>query len=393
MTASPLRGRIPRHSLLSLLRCALESVDGRHAVRAALIGERAAATRRRAFAIGKAAAAMWLGARDALAGALEGGLVVTTAGDDAVLEAARAAGAEVFTAAHPLPDTRSLAAGRRLLDGLATLPEEVEPLWLISGGASSLAEVPRAGVTLDQLRAVAAEGLATGVPIAELNRRRAALSVLKGGGLTRALAGRRALALFISDVPGDDPSVIGSGLLAPVTGDRIERRIVATLADALRAVAAAAAVEAPLAALAVHVEPDRLAGEAGPAGERLGRTLCAAPPGLYVLGGETTVTLPAAPGRGGRNQHLALAAARELSGRAGVALLACGTDGIDGASGDAGALVDGGTWQRSLDAGIDPARALERADAGTALEAAGDLVHTGPTGTNVGDIVICLKLC
>lgn len=336
---------------------------------------------------------MWLGARDALADALEGGLVITIAGNCSLLEAARAAGAEVLVAAHPLPDARSLAAGQRLLDGLATLPAEVEPLLLISGGASSLAEVPRAGVTLDALREVAEQGLATGVPIAELNRRRAALSALKGGSLTRALGGRSALALFVSDVPGDDPGVIGSGLLAPVPGDRIERRIVATLADALHAVATGAAAETPLAALKVRVDPDRLCGEAGTAGEDLARMLCAAPPGLYVLGGETTVSLPAAPGRGGRNQHLALAAARLLSGRDGVALLACGTDGIDGASDDAGAIVDGGTWQRILDAGIDPARALERADAGTALEAAGDLVHTGPTGTNVGDIVICLKLC
>jgi hydroxypyruvate reductase len=392
VAASAVRGPVPRHSLLALLRRALESVDGRRVVRAAL-GEHPSPRRSRAFAVGKAAAAMWLGARDALADALEGGLVITIAGNCSLLEAARAAGAEVLVAAHPLPDARSLAAGQRLLDGLATLPAEVEPLLLISGGASSLAEVPRAGVTLDALREVAEQGLATGVPIAELNRRRAALSALKGGSLTRALGGRSALALFVSDVPGDDPGVIGSGLLAPVPGDRIERRIVATLADALHAVATGAAAETPLAALKVRVDPDRLCGEAGTAGEDLARMLCAAPPGLYVLGGETTVSLPAAPGRGGRNQHLALAAARLLSGRDGVALLACGTDGIDGASDDAGAIVDGGTWQRILDAGIDPARALERADAGTALEAAGDLVHTGPTGTNVGDIVICLKLC
>ncbi len=378
-----------RAALLSLLHCALAAVDGRRAVREILAG-RVGPRRSRAFAVGKAAAAMWLGAHDALGSLLEGGLVVTTAGDPRAL-AARAAGAEILTAAHPLPDADSLAAGNRLLECLAALPADVDPLLLISGGASSLAEVPRAGVTLAELRAVAAQGLAGGVPIDALNRRRAALSALKAGGLTRAIAGRRALALFLSDVPGDDPAVIGSGLLAPLPGDLIERRIVASLGEALRAIVAAAARAPLFASLPVHVEPQRLRGAAAPAGRRLGRALVAATPGLYVCGGETTVTLPAMPGRGGRNQHLALAAARELRGHAGVALLACGTDGVDGASDDAGALVDGGTWQRALDGGVDPRRALEQADSGRALEAAGDLLHTGVTGTNVGDIVIGLK--
>lgn len=380
-----------RQALLAVLRHVLASVDGRRAVRDAL-ARGPPARRTRAFAVGKAAAAMWLGAHDALGSALEGGLVVTTAGEPRALDAARAAGAEVLIAAHPLPDARSLAAGRALLDGLMALPGDLDPLLLICGGASSLVEVPRAGVSLAELREVAARGLAGGVPIGELNRRRAACSALKGGGLTRALGTRAALALFVSDVPGDDPAVIGSGLLAPLPGDRVERRMVATLADALRAAAAAAPAQRALAALPVHVDARRLDGEAVLAGRRLGSALLEAAPGLYVGGGETTVTLPAAPGRGGRNQHLALAAAGVLRGRSDVALLACGTDGVDGATDDAGALVDGGTWQRVIDGGLDPQTALERADAGTALAAAGDLVHTGPTGTNVGDIVIGLKL-
>lgn len=378
--------------MLALLWRALESVDGRRAVRAAFFEAGATLGRCRAFAVGKAAAAMWLGARDALGGRLDGGLVITAMGDPIRREAARAAGAEVLTAAHPLPDERSLAAGRRLLDALRILPADVEPLLLISGGASSLVESPRPGVTLDALREVAARGLAGGLPITELNRRRAALSLLKAGGLTRALGDRPALALFVSDVPADDPAVIGSGLLAPLPGDRVERRVVATIDDALRAVAAAAATAPALASLPVRVESQRLDGDAALAGARLGSMLRQAPPGLYVCGGETTVTLPASPGRGGRNQHLALAAAAELRGQHGAVLLACATDGVDGASNDAGALVDGGSWQRALDGGIDPARALAAADSGRALEAAGDLLHTGPTGTNVGDIVIGLKL-
>jgi glycerate 2-kinase len=378
----------PRTCLLDLFRIALDAVDGRGAVRRALARESAgAADRWRAFAVGKAAASMWCGASDALGPRLDGGLVIVPDGDVFAAQA-RALGAEVLHAAHPFPDARSLAAGARLLDAVARLPEGVQPLFLISGGSSSLVEVLRDGVDLAQARALGAAGLAEGVPIGELNRRRATVSQLKGGGLTARLQARPALALFISDVPADDPAVIGSGLLAARPGDRVERRIVASLAQALDAVEA----EAQRDGLAVTRLANRLDGEAAAQGERLARLLVAGPAGLLLAGGETTVTLPVNPGRGGRNQQLALAAAMQLAGRSDVALLACGTDGIDGASPDAGALVDGGTCAGIRDAGLDPSRQLASADAGTALEAAGDLVHTGPTGTNVCDIVLGLKL-
>lgn len=378
----------PRTRLLELFRAALDAVAGRAAVRRALAREPdVAAGRWRALAVGKAAASMWCGARDALGASLEGGLVIVP-GDDPFAAQARVMGAEVLVAAHPVPDARSLLAGARLLQAVATLPDDLRPLFLISGGSSSLVEVLRDGIDLAQARAVGAAGLAAGVPIGELNRRRATVSLLKGGGLTARLSARPALALFISDVPGDDPAVIGSGLLAARTGDRVERRIVASLGQALDAVEA----EARRSGLAVMRCGGRLDGEAASQGERLARLLADGTAGLLLGGGETTVTLPANPGRGGRNQQLALAAALRLEGRSDVALLACGTDGIDGASFDAGALVDGATCMRIRDAGLDPARQLVAADAGTALEAAGDLVHTGPTGTNVCDIVMGLKV-
>ncbi len=113
---------------------------------------------------------------------------------------------------------------------------------------------------------------------------------------------------------------------------------------------------------------------------------------VYVWGGESTVTLPENPGRGGRNQHLALAAARVIAGHENLMLLVAGTDGTDGVTSDAGALVDGETCSRVALAELDVQEALQRADSGTALQAAGDLISTGPTGTNVGDIVIGLKL-
>ena len=113
---------------------------------------------------------------------------------------------------------------------------------------------------------------------------------------------------------------------------------------------------------------------------------------MCVWGGESTVQLPAKPGRGGRNQHLALAAARLIAGHADLLLLAAGTDGTDGVTEDAGALVDAETCARLTLAELDADACLRRADSGTALAASGDLVHTGPTGTNVGDLVIGLKL-
>jgi hydroxypyruvate reductase len=390
--ASP-AGVQPRSILLDLFRVALDAVDGARAVQRALDDALQSPhgptrpPRWQGFAVGKAAASMWCGARAALGSRLERGLVIVP-DDDPYAARAAAAGAEVLHAAHPVPDSRSVAAGARLLEAVASLPADVQPLFLVSGGSSSLVELPRDGVTLDDLRAAGAAGLAAGLPIGELNRRRAALSQLKGGGLTLALRSRPALALFVSDVPDDDTGVIGSGLLAARPGDRVERRIVASLAQALAAVEAAAG----RLGLAVTREPARLVGAAAEQGTRLAAALVAGPAGLLLAGGETTVTLPPHPGRGGRNQQLALAAALRLSGSADCTLLACGTDGIDGASGDAGAVVDGDSCARIRDAGLDPQRQLAQADAGTALEAAGDLVHTGPTGTNVCDIVMGLKL-
>jgi len=111
-----------------------------------------------------------------------------------------------------------------------------------------------------------------------------------------------------------------------------------------------------------------------------------------VMGGETTMKLPESPGRGGRNKHLALVAAREIAGNDQVFVLAAGTDGSDGPGDDAGALVDGHTWQNALQQGLDPQQALRKADSGSILEATGGLLATGPTGTNVMDLLIGLRL-
>jgi glycerate 2-kinase len=339
-------------------------------------------------AVGKAASAMALGAHDALGSAQERLLLITK--DGHVPPEARALpGVEIHESSHPLPDERSIAAGERLLRWTQELPPDVAPLFLISGGASSLVEVLAAGVTLAALQREHDAGIASGIAIAELNANRRRLSLIKGGRLTAQLGGRTALALFISDVPGDDPAVIGSGLLGPAASgaDRVDRRVIASIDHAV----AAAGELAQARGLAVRLAPERFDGDARRLAVRFTHELDLYPEGIHIWGGESVVRLPEHPGHGGRNQHLALAAARGIAGRRDLLLLAAGTDGTDGVSLDAGALVDGETCARIALAEIDVEECLQRADSGSALARAGDLIHTGPTGTNVGDLVIGLK--
>jgi hydroxypyruvate reductase len=324
----------------------------------------------------------------------------------------------VIESGHPLPDARSLAAGDRVLEFAGSLPSEAHVLVLLSGGASALVEKLAAGIDLATLQRITHWMLAAGLDIATMNRIRKRLSLIKGGRLAQRLYPRRTLCLAISDVPGDDPRAIGSGPLVaeggeesipaeapafvrealrlaaplPAPGDAcfgaVQLRIIATLTDAKRG-AAEAAVRHGYAAV---TEPEFVSSDALAAGPRVAeRLLLAAPSVIHIWGGETTVRLPEHPGRGGRNQSLALSAALRLEGTD-VALLAAGTDGTDGPTEDAGALVDGGTVGRGAEQGLDARAALAAADAGTFLEAAGDLIHTGPTGTNVMDLIIGMRL-
>lgn len=403
----------PRACLLGALAAALDAVNGRAAVRRALTASECPGAVW-SIAIGKAAESMTLGALDVLGGQVRGGLLIAKA-PPADLESLRARGIDCLTGGHPLPTAASLAAGERLLDTLARTPADATLLFLLSGGASSLVEVAAPGIELADLHAVNRWLLGSGLPIGAINRVRTALSRIKGGGLLAALPERPVRALAISDVPGDDPAVIGSGLLVPATDlkrclrdlalpdwvrERADRGLAArpprppagppiALVATLDLAKSAAAQAARAAGLRVRIAPGFLDGDAAERGRALARQLLDGPPGLTVWGGETTVRLPPQPGRGGRNQHLALAAALELAGRDDGFLLAAGTDGDDGNSGDAGALVDGGTLAR---AALDGADSLARADSATLLAASGDPIHTGPTGTNVMDLVLGLKL-
>lgn len=404
----------PRRLLLDCYAAALTAVDGRTAVRERLMC-RADTTPLYALAIGKAAPAMMQGAVEALGERLTAGLVITKQGYAA--GGGGAARISVLEAEHPLPGPASLAAGRALLDFIAALPPQAPVLSLLSGGASALVEVLPSGIGLTQLQAANDWLLASGWDIGRINPVRRAISCLKGGRLAGQLTGHPVLNLLLSDVSGDDPAVIGSGLLVPspdglAAADRA--RLPPWLRDLLAAAPplpspavfatiqtevlrrnrdarAAAAAAARRRGLTVHLSDEPVQGEAAPCGRALARQLLAGPAGLYVWGGETTVTLPPHPGRGGRCQQLALAAAQVLAGRNDVFLLAAGTDGSDGPGEDAGALVDGGSVARGELDGLDAHDSLMGADAGRFLEASGDLIQTGPTGSNVMDLVLAFK--
>ena len=407
--------REPRRLLLDGLRAALDATGGRESVRRRLAKGRVLAPCF-AFAVGKAAPAMMAGAFDALGTNIERGFVVTKHGHaGGVLDPGWPV--DVVESSHPVPDDSCLAAGRALIDFVDAIPSDADVLALVSGGASALVEVLPEGFDASDLARVNEYLLAEGRPIGAMNRVRKRISRIKGGRLAQRISPRRTLNLAISDVPGDDPKVIGSGLMvahvsedyevgdldlppwlvemclraSPLPGEetasRIRTEIVARPAHARSA--AAAVYRA--AGIDVVEHRELLEGDVLAVGHRIGREIAGEKPAAHVWASETTVMLPPNPGRGGRCQSLALAAALEIRDRAGAWVLAAGTDGTDGPGQDAGAIVDAGTVARGIAAGLDPERCLRAADAGTFLEASGDLVHTGPTGTNVMDLVVALK--
>ncbi|MBU0655928.1 MAG: DUF4147 domain-containing protein [Gammaproteobacteria bacterium] len=379
--------------LLGIYAAGLAAVNGEHAVYRALV-RRGRREPCHAIAIGKAADAMLQGACRYLHENLQSGLLITkhahVSDKTAALE-----NVQVIESSHPLPDESSLQAGQALLDYLQQLPENAPLLFLISGGASSLVEVLEEGWTLQGLQDATANLLADGSPISEINAMRRSLSLIKGGKLWQYVGERPVTCLLISDVPGDDPAVIGSGLLFPAPKDDFDWEIIASNKQALEAMADSCSSPdkgRPGGVSSCTIMPDFLEGDAATAAQTCIEHLRNSTPGIYLWGAETTVLLPANPGRGGRNQHFALAAALHIQPDENLFLLAAGTDGTDGVTADAGARVDNGTLRRGKYQNLDPEACLQNADAGTFLEASGDLIHTGPTGTNVMDVIIGLKL-
>lgn len=354
----------------------VDAVDGYAATRNALADF---AKPDRILAVGKPAAAMARAALDHFGPVPS--LVVTKDGHGHGLPA----DVDVIEAAHPVPDARSLQAGRALREAVEAMQPGSHLLLLVSGGASSLAEDLVPGKAIDDLAALNRRLLSEGLDIQAMNAERRKLSRIKGGGLMASFAGGRATVLAISDVPGDAFGVIGSGIgaLPSEPEYKATARIIASNAHA-RAAAARAAEEA---GLTVTINAESLHDDYLAVAARIGPQLREMPPGIAVFGGEPTVVLPDTPGRGGRNQALALALAQEISGMGDITVVVGGTDGTDGPTDAAGGIVDGTTW------GDGAEDALRNADSGTYLDRQGALLVTGPTGTNVMDLIVAFRGC
>lgn len=379
------------------------------------------------IAAGKAAASMARAVEDHWPAPLEG-IAVTRYGHG--LDCGRI---EVIEASHPVPDDRGAVAAARLLETVRGLGPDDLVLCLISGGGSALLALAAEGLTIDDKKAINSKLLASGAPIGAMNTVRKHLSAIKGGRLAEAAFPAKVVTIGISDVPGDDPSVIASGPTVPDTTTRqdaaaVLERYRIEVPDHLRAhlddpksetpkpgdaifantsfvmasrpadMVAAVANEAErygFQVISIGADVEGEAREVGAAHARYALRLAAekeegSPPILIVSGGETTVTVRHGGGRGGRNVEYLLSFGLAIEGHSGIHALACDTDGIDGSEDNAGAVLDTETLQRARRAGVDPAACLERNDAYAVFEVSGDLVVSGPTRTNVNDLRLIL---
>ena len=380
---------------------------------------------------GKAGAPMAQAVEAVLGDRIDAGLVVVKTGHGGPTQRI-----EIAEAAHPRPDAAGVEAGRRIL----ALAEEAGPddlvIALLSGGGSALLVAPAPGISLADLQTMTDALLASGATIHEINCLRKHCESLKGGQLARAVAPANLLTLALSDVVGSPLDVIASGPTVPDAttwddawaivrrydlAEKLPRSILTrlqagregrlpdtpkagdpifarsqTLVVADNRVAALAAAERaaelgynPL-LLTTYLEGE--AAQVARVAVALAREVQAhgrpvAPPACLILGGETTVTLGSSAGQGGRNQELALSAALALDGSQGITIASLATDGTDGPTDSAGGLADGGTVARGRALGLDAEEHLRRHDAYPYLRATHDLLLTGPTQTNVNDLV------
>ncbi|MBT9568418.1 MAG: glycerate kinase [Thiobacillus sp.] len=338
---------------------------------------------------------------------------------------------EVVEASHPLPDGRGEAAALRMLEMAAQLDQDDLLLALISGGGSSLLAAPVEGITLKELRHVTKALLHAGATIQDINTVRKHLTRLSGGRLAQAAARAPSVALIISDVVGDDPVHIASGPCAPdpttctdalrllehfaiespssvlrvlrdcASGARpdtpkpgdpcfagMKNQVIATARASLEAACRVFEQQG----IQAIVLSDRISGDAQAVAQRhaaLAHASQSSHPLALISGGETTVTLSAQSGRGGRNSEYLLALALAIGSTPAWAL-ACDTDGIDGSEDNAGALLTPDTLERAHRQGLDAAALLAAHDSYGFFAALGDLVHTGPTRTNVNDYRVLL---
>jgi glycerate 2-kinase len=382
---------------------------------------------------GKASGAMAAAAEGVLGERIVDGVVAVKDGHLAPTRRVR-----LLEAGHPVPDARGAAAARAIHNLARSARADDLVLVLVSGGGSALTPAPAPPITLQEKQALTRLLLRAGATINQLNAVRKHCSILKGGQLARAANGARVHALLLSDVFGDPPDVIGSGPTAPdestfaqtldildrfgiagqvapsirqrledgrrglipetpKPGDPLFERVTNTVIGNNRLVTDAAVARAGALGFAPHLLTRTLEGEARAVAARfvqMAREIRAGggparPPCCLIAGGETTVTVRG-QGSGGRCQELALAAAIEMAGLDDVVILAAGTDGSDGPTSAAGAVVDGDSARRARALGLDLAARLADNDANPALAALGDLIVTGPSNTNLLDLYLVL---
>lgn len=413
--------RNPTNALRSAFQAAIDQADPEAAVARHMTAlTQNTNSRVIVIAAGKAAPAMLRGAMAQLGPDIEALCVTHKENQD------RIENIPFFNSGHPIPDDVGLEATQKIAEVLADTTADDHVIALISGGASALLPAPAQGISLADKQALNAALLASGLDIVEMNMIRQQVSTLKGGGLLRQAAPAPVSAYILSDVVGDDLRAIASGptvaplgtktsardrlqqvgawdtlptsiqthLQGPDVNDDLPNASNTLVGSNPQSVEAAAAhLRSEFNVIAID-EP--LVGDVGTAAEKiiaaLDNHLPVSAATAIVWGGETTVQLRG-DGRGGRNQELALLVARHLNARnpsQTVHFLSGGTDGRDGPTDAAGAIVDTGTWPRITDADLDPAALLANNDSYAALQASGDLLITGATGTNVADIQILM---
>lgn len=419
----------PREQLLAIWQAALDAGDPGPLVRSALARAVDLETTHRVIVLGcgKAGGAMARAVEDVLGDRIADGFVVVKDGYTRPTRSIRLAEAR-----HPVPDARGETASATLLDLARRAGPDDVVLFLVSGGGSALTPAPTPPVTLPEKQSVTRLLLEAGATIGELNAVRKHLSRFKGGQLARAAAPARIVTLALSDVIGDPLDVIASGPTAPdpttftdalavLERRGVVDRVAMSVRDRLAAGARGELQETPkpgdpvftrvanlvignnalvtdaavAAAAEIGLRPQfltrSLEGEArAVARELIGRARALPRGACLIAGGETTVTVTGS-GRGGRCQEFALAAAIAIEGQDDVVVLAAGTDGTDGPTDAAGAVVDGATVARGRATGVDAERSLEDNDAYAFLRATGDLIVTGPTNTNLLDLYVIAR--
>ncbi len=333
------------------------------------------------IAIGKAAVGMCRGALNCQNRTCEA--IVVTKHEHADADIRSRERVTVIESGHPIPDRHSLEAGSLLFNKVSSMSRDSRLLVLVSGGASALAEALPDGMSLEDLQSIADEMISTGKSIGEINSRRKETSLIKDGKLLQQFSGTEIRVYAISDVEGDSISTVGSGIGdCHRAGAKAKSSIIAS-----NQIARDKATETAVSlGFEVRLNEESLYDDVFELAKAIGPQLRDAAPGVYIRGGEPTVILPPNPGRGGRNQSLALVLSEYLSGKDNISLLVAGTDGSDGPTTAAGGLVDGNTFNDAESARL----ALQNADAGTYLERHDSLFVTGPTNTNVMDLAIAI---